>query len=81
MTKNRIRNGITACRIEELKTFVSKDKKAEIYEPMERYKNIYGYLDEPLHLQAKFRYAAKVSNLPVYVHQFDGIIVFIRTDI
>lgn len=80
MTKNRIRNGMTSCRMEEIKAFVARNKKAEVYEPDARYKNMDGYLDEPLRLQAKFRYAVEALNAPVYIHQFDGVIVFIRTD-
>ena len=81
MTKNRIRNPMTSRRINELKRFMSKNKKAEVYEPSEELKKIDGYLGDPVRVREWFKHAAIVANIPVYVHQFKGVIVFIRTDI
>lgn len=76
----RIKHPLTNYRINDLKNFMSKNKKAEVYEPSERYKEIDGYLVAPLQMQNKLKYAAQAANLPIYIHQFDGVIVLIRTD-
>lgn len=70
-----------AYRIADLKQFVSKNIKAEVYTPNQSLWYVEDYIaDDPMSLQKKLKYAAKITKLPIYIHHFDGVIVLIRTD-
>lgn len=82
MTIKGKRNKLTTCRIAELRMFMRTGRKWQVWEPLESYAQLYGYIRGTAAMnQRAFQYAVKLENLPILVHSCCGVVFFIRTDI
>lgn len=66
----------------ELRMFMRTGRKWQVWEPLESYAQLYGYIRGTAAMnQRAFQYAVKLENLPILVHSCCGVVFFIRTDI
>lgn len=75
MTMKGKRNKLTTCRIAELRMFMQTGRKWQVWEPLESYAQLYGYIRGTAAMnQRAFQYAVKLENLPILVHSCCGVV-------